>query len=44
LSRFKKKKKIHVIEEVFAPAGRKNRGTLSLFFSKIKIAENLSEL
>lgn len=43
MSRFKKKeKKKYVIEDVFAPAGRKDRGALSLFFSKIKIAANNS--
>ena len=38
----RKKKKKYVIEDVFAPAGRKDRGALSLFFSKIKIAANNS--
>ena len=33
---------MYVIEDVFAPAGRKDRGALSLFFSKIKIAANNS--
>ena len=42
MSRFKKKKKKYVIEDVFAPAGRKDRGALSLFFSTIKISANNS--
>ena len=37
-----KKKKENVIEDVFAPAGRKDRGAFSLFFSIIKIAANNS--